>query len=861
MAASSPQRGDSPGPHIWRETLRNGREAIRHAFDGKVATRPLLMRYRRLVDEVLQSLWGAVRLPATASLVAVGGYGRGELFPHSDVDVLILLQANPDAATQTAIEHLVGLFWDIGLEVGHSVRTVAECLEEARRDVTVQTNLLEARYLCGERSLYRDFEHAFRAELDPQVFFEAKLLEQDQRHARFNDSAYSLEPNLKESPGGLRDLHNLLWLAQAAGIGRRWSDLAEAGLLNAGEMRQIQALERFLFGLRFRLHYLAGRREDRLLFDYQNALAAQYGISATATRRASELLMQRYYRSVKIVAQMRDILIPGLRARVFPGLAELLPMPLNARFQVRGNLLEAVDEGVFEREPGTILECFHLLQCHPELQGMTAGTLRALWRARERINPAFRRDPANRARFMAILREPRGLTWALRSMNRYGVLGRYIPVFGRVVGQMQHDLFHIYTVDEHILTVLRNMRRLNVPELAHEYPLASRLISGFERPEVLYLAALFHDIAKGRGGDHSTLGAVDARRFCRQHGLAAEDVELVGWLVSRHLSMSATAQKQDLSDPGVIAGFASHVPDERHLIALYLLTVCDIRGTSPKVWNAWKGKLLEDLFYATRRVLGSDSPQPSGIAAVKTEAQRILRLYGLAANAQDILWSNLDDSYFLRHEAQEIAWHTRLLWHSTASAKALVRARLSPIGEGVQVMIYAPDREELFARICGFFERLNYTILDAKIHTTRDGHALDSFMVMDEAQRKVPYRDFLSYIEHELAQLLETRGALQPAGPGRISRHLKHFPIAPEITLRPDEKGAFHILGIVAGDRPGLLSAIAQVLHRHHVHINAAKITTLGERAEDTFMIQGDVLTRQKSLMQMETDLLAVLKT
>ncbi|BBP05088.1 bifunctional uridylyltransferase/uridylyl-removing enzyme [Sulfuriferula plumbiphila] len=861
MTASSPQRVDSLDPRGWRETLGNGRDAIRHAFDGKVATRSLLMRYRRLVDEVLQSLWTAVRLPATASLVAVGGYGRGELFPHSDVDVLILLQANPDAATQTAIEHLVGLFWDIGLEVGHSVRTVAECLEEARRDVTVQTNLLEARYLCGERSLYRHFEQMFRAELDPHVFFEAKLLEQDQRHARFNDSAYSLEPNLKESPGGLRDLHNLLWLAQAAGIGRRWSDLAEAGLLNAGEMRQIQALERFLFGLRFRLHYLAGRREDRLLFDYQNALAAQYGISATATRRASELLMQRYYRSAKIVAQMRDILIPGLRARVFAALAELPPTALNARFQVRGNLLEAVDERVFEREPGTILECFHLLQRRPELQGMTAGTLRALWRARERINPVFRRDPANRARFMAILREPRGLTWALRSMNRYGVLGRYIPAFGRVVGQMQHDLFHIYTVDEHILTVLRNMRRLNVPELAHEYPLASRLISGFERPEVLYLAALFHDIAKGRGGDHSTLGAVDARRFCRQHGLTAQDVELVGWLVSQHLSMSATAQKQDLSDADVIAGFAGRVPDERHLIALYLLTVCDIRGTSPKVWNAWKGKLLEDLFYATRRVLGSDSPQPGGIAAVKAEAQRILRLYGLEADAQDILWGNLDDSYFLRHEAQEIAWHTRLLWHSTASAKALVRARLSPIGEGVQVMIYAPDREELFARICGFFERLNYTILDAKIHTTRNGHALDSFMVMDEAQRKVPYRDFLSYIEHELMLVLHARSVLQPSGHGRISRHLRHFPITPEITLRPDEKGAFHMLGIVAGDRPGLLSAIAQVLHQHHVRINAAKITTLGERAEDTFMIQGAVLTRQKSLMQLETDLLAVLKT
>lgn len=857
MAISSLPRA-GPDPRRWRETLRSGREAIHHAFDSRVATRDLLMRHRRLVDEMLLSLWSAVDLPCTASLVAVGGYGRGELFPYSDVDVLILLKEDADAATQTVIEQLVGLFWDIGLEVGHSVRTVAECLQEAQRDVTVQTNLLEARYLCGERSLYRHFEQMFRAEIDPQVFFEAKLLEQDQRHARFHHSACSLEPNLKESPGALRDLHNLLWLARAAGIGRHWHDLSKAGLLNAGETRQIQALERFLFGLRFRLHYLAGRREDRLLFDYQDALAAQYGISATATRRASELLMQRYYRSAKTIAQIRDILIPGLRARLFPAL-ESPPRSLNAHFQARGNLLEAVNEDLFENKPDAILECFHVLQRHAELQGMTAETLRALWRARHRINSAFRRDPANQACFMAILREPRGLTLAMRNMNRYGVLGRYIPAFGRVVGQMQHDLFHIYTVDEHILTVLRNMRRLSIPELAHEYPLASRLINGFERLEVLYLAALFHDIAKGRGGDHSSLGAADARRFCRQHGLANADTELIAWLVAEHLSLSATAQKQDLSDPEVIARFSARIPGERHLVALYLLTVCDIRGTSPKVWNAWKGKLLEDLFYATQRALGKDGSQHAGIGALKNEALRILRLYGLEENAPCALWNSLDDSYFLRYEAQEIAWHARHLWHQTNGSKTVVRARLSPIGEGVQVMIYVPDREELFVRICAFFERINYTILDAKIHTTRNGYALDSFLVMDDAQRKVPYRDFLNYIEHELAKLLQTENAPPPLGKRRISRHLKHFPITPEITLRPDEKGTLHALSIIAGDRPGLLSAIAQVLHQHQIRIHAAKITTLGERAEDTFMIQGGTLARQKSLMQMETDLLAVL--
>ena len=847
-------------PRPWRDTLRVGRSALKQAFEQQASARPLLKRYCSLVDGLLQSIWHALQLPAHGSLVAVGGYGRGELFPYSDVDVLILLQEVPNAATQASIECLVGVLWDIGLEVGHSVRTVAQCLEAAQDDVTTQTNLLEARYLCGARELYQDFEQAFQAALDSEAFFEAKLLEQDQRHARYNDSAYSLEPNLKESPGGLRDLHNLLWLAQAAGIGRRWRDLVRAGLLSDAEMRAIQALEYFLFELRCRLHYLAGRREDRLLFDFQNALAAQYGLESSASRRPSEMLMQHYYRSVKTVAQMRDILIPSLRARVFAIPGVQLPQLLNARFQVRANLLEAIDDTLFEHTPSAILECFHLLQQQPELQGMTAVTLRALWRARVRINPAFRRDPINRARFMAILREPRGLTWTLRSMNRYGVLGRYIPAFGRIVGQMQHDLFHIYTVDEHILTVLRNMRRLNVPELAHEYPLASRLISGFERPEVLYLAALFHDIAKGRGGDHSSLGKVDALRFCRQHGLPEADIALVGWLVAQHLSMSATAQKQDLSDPDVIARFCSQVPDERHLIALYLLTVCDIRGTSPKVWNAWKGKLLEDLFYAARRRLGGGSQPVSGIAAVQAEARRILRLYGLEDQAEAALWSSLDDAYFLRHEAQEIAWHTRHLWHRIMTPKPVVRARLSPIGEGVQVMIYTSDQPELFVRICGFFERLSYTILDAKIHTTRNGYALDSFLVMDPAQRNVPYRDFLSYIEHELGAVLADGAPMPAVTQGRISRHLKHFPLAPEVSLRPDEKGAFYALSIVVGDRPGLLSAISKVLHQHGVRINAAKITTLGERAEDTFMIQGEALSKQKALLQMESDLLQVLK-
>ncbi len=852
--------GDLPSLAAWRETLRTGRSGMQQAFLAGLPVGQLLVRHSRLVDQLLKEIWRTFGLPVSATLVAVGGYGRRELFPWSDIDLLILLAHPATVDEQSAIERLVGAFWDIGLEVGHSVRTLDECLTEAAHDLTIQTNLLESRWLCGNTRLYRDFRQTFLARLDPRAFFDGKLSEQDQRHARFNDSDSQLEPNIKESPGGLRDLNNLRWLAEATGIGSRWRDLVTAGLLKPAELRQLQRLERRLFTLRARLHYLAGRREDRLLFNYQHQLALQYGIQAGSSRRASELLMQRYYLAARFVAQMRDILLPSLRARTF-GNHELPLVPLNARFQVRDNLLKAIDDQLFEREPHAIFESFLLLQQHANLSGMSASTLRALWRARLNIRQDFRRDPVNHRLFMQILRTPHALTRTLRAMNRYDILGRYIPMFGRIVGQMQHDLFHIYTVDEHILTVLRNLRRLTIPELAHEYPLASRLISGFEKPELLYLAALFHDIAKGRGGDHSLLGMADARQFCQAHELDDADSGLVVWLVREHLSFSATAQKQDLSDPDVIRRFTERTPDERHLNALYLLTVCDIRGTSPTVWNAWKAKLIDDLYQATRRQLIGDAPLHSGIDTVKQEASRLLRLYGLAPHTEDPLWQKLNDAYFLRHEPQEIAWHCRQLWHSLDKPGPIVRARPSPAGEGIQAMIYTRDEPDLFMRICAFFDQIQYSVVDARIHTTRDGRVLDSFVVLDPTRsgNVTNYRDFLNYIEHELVKQLRSTEPPRTVSRGRISRHLRHFPLDAEVVLRPDEKGRYHALHVTAGDRPGLLFAISQVLVRHGIALISAKISTLGERAEDTFLIRGESLDSPQACLKLETDLLEVL--
>jgi [protein-PII] uridylyltransferase len=746
------------------------------------------------------------------------------------------------------------MLWDAGLEVGHSVRTVASCVETARADLTVQTSLLQMRRLAGSADLFESLRAALSAEIAPAAFFEAKKLEQEQRHTKHQDTPYALEPNLKEAPGGLRDLQVIHWIARACGIGDRWRDLEARGVIQHNEALQAARHEALLSDLRIRLHYLARRREDRIVFDYQAALAEQCGLHGRSAREASERLMQRYYRSAKAITQLNTIVLQNLQVLLLPEPAGP-PQPLNERFQARGELLEARSENLFEREPLAILESFLLMQQHQSLRGMSAATLRALWRARGRVDAHLRRDPVARLMFVHMLQQPRGVVHELRRMNQYGILGRYLPEFGRIVGQMQHDLYHVYTVDQHILMVVRNLRRFTMPELAHEFPLCSQLMSGFERNWLLYIAALYHDIAKGRGGDHSELGSRDARAFCRHHGLSREDGALVTFLVENHLSMSATAQKEDVHDPAIVHRFAVKVGSERRLIALYLLTVADIRGTSPKVWNAWKAKLLEDLFRATRRALTGVTLQLDAARAEKQgEAMRLLRLYALSDRVKDRLWAQLDTAYFLRHDAQEIAWQTRNLHYRVDSAEPVVRARLAPIGEGLQVMIYTPDREALFARICGYFERANFNIVEAKIHTTRNGYALDTFLVMGQGPG-VHYRDMIAMIEKELGDELRSDRPLAPPRGGRLSRRVRHFPITPVVNIRPDERGAYHLLSIVASDRPGLLYGIARLLARHRVNLHTARVNTLGDRAEDVFLVSGAELANPKSVLQIEQEL------
>jgi len=845
-----------------KRQLKADRQIVIGAFrqDGK--PEKLLRSLRQSVDAVLTVAWQAAALPPDTALIGVGGYGRGELFPYSDIDLLILLARTPDAATQARLEELVQLLWDLGLEIGHSIRTVDECMSESKADITVQTSLLEARLVFGDAALFAQLQERYQAAMDPQAFFQAKVLEMRQRHVKYEDTAFSLEPNCKESPGGLRDLQVILWVAKAAALATSWRTLATGGLITQTEAKQLMEKERAFKDIRVRLHLHAGRREDRLVFDVQTAIAESLGLQASGDgpnmRRASEFLMQRYYWAAKTVTQLNTLLLLNIEARLFPqsGVA----VPINPRFNELNGLIDISADDIFEQTPSAMLEIFVLMTERPELKGMTARATRALWHDRNLIDAAFRQDPVNRALFLRILQAPVGIIHALRRMNDFSILGRYLPNFRKIVGQMQHDLFHVYTVDQHILMVVRNMRRFTMSEHAHEYPFCSQLMANFAQPWLLYVGALFHDIAKGRGGDHSKLGTVDAEQFCLEHGVSAQDTELVVFLVENHLLMSQVAQKQDLSDPDVVAAFAQVVKDERHLTALYLLTVADIRGTSPKVWNAWKAKLLEDLYRITLRVLGGEAPSADReLKNRQQEALASLRLYGLEPHAHEALWKQLDVAYFLRHDASDIAWQTRALYDRLNSDKPVIKCRLATIGEGLQIAVYMKDQPDLFARICSYFDRKNFSILDAKIHTTRHGYALDTFLVTEQSFAN-SYRDIINLVEHELCQLLSSEAALPSPARGRLSRLSRSFPIQPTVDLRPDERGQYYLLSVAASDRTGLLYSIANVLTRYKINLHTAKVMTLGERVEDVFLVDGAALNNGRLQLQLETDLLDALK-
>ncbi|MEZ5499183.1 MAG: [protein-PII] uridylyltransferase [Steroidobacteraceae bacterium] len=828
----------------YREALLQAQAELGERYYADEPIEDLVHLRAALVDTLVGMAWRHLlgEQGAAACLVAVGGYGRGELQPASDIDLLVLIADEPEAAMRAALERFVTFLWDIGLEVGHAVRTVDECVEQCRADVTVMTTLIEARLLEGRADLYEQLNRKLRPDNIWPVdeFFEAKVKEQAERHLRANDTAYNLEPNVKTGPGGLRDIQTIAWVAKRHFAAESLDDLAAQGFLTGAELRRLKQAQAFLWKVRFGLHLLAGRREDRLLFDNQIRLAKVFGYEDASFTLAVEQLMQRYYRTVMEVSLLNELLLQLFREAILSN--DSPPQPVNSRFQLRNQYLEVVHDDVFARQPSAMLELFLILQSNPQIRGVRAATIRALTRDLWLIDEEFRQNPRHHRLFLEIMSAAVGVTHELRRMNRYGVLGRYIPAFGRIVGRMQYDLFHAYTVDAHTLFVVGNLRRLALSRYDQELPQVSAIMQKLPKPEIAYLAALFHDIAKGRGGDHSELGAVDAESFCLEQGMSRYDARMVAWLVRNHLQLSVTAQKQDISDPEVINAFARQVGDESHLDYLYVLTCADVRGTNPKLWNSWKESLFHEFYLRVRRALrrGLESPidQEDLIAETQLAARQQLAAAALTPEQIDGAWRRLTTAYFLRHTPDEIAWHTRLLLaDGNRDSAGFVAVRPETEIGTTSIVTLAPHSYDGFARTTAALDQLGLNIVDARITPTHDGFSIDAYHVLEADGSATGDPDRQREIQGALDRLLRSPHHAPPVVSRRAPRQARMFHTPTQVAISRDPRNRRSVVELIAGDRPGLLCDVGRVLVDQGMDLLAAKIMTVGERAEDVFFV------------------------
>ncbi|AHE98603.1 [protein-PII] uridylyltransferase [Thioalkalivibrio paradoxus] len=831
----------------FRQFRRDIIDRLHQGFHDGADIDALIHGHAAQIDSLLTLIWRQFELaaPSELCLVAVGGYGRGELHPGSDIDILVLAERDAEARHGDTISRFVTFLWDIGLEVGHSVRSIDDCLREAGDDITIATTMFEARHLCGARALFETFREAMQPERiwDSRSFYAAKLAEQQARHQRFGETAYRLEPNVKEGPGGLRDIQMIGWVSKRHFAAERLEQLVAHGFLREGELRDLIAGQRFLWKVRFALHMITGRREDRLLFDLQRALASTFGFVDQRQNLGVEQFMQRYFRTISDLQRLNELLLQHFNEAILQDPGSMREVQrIHQRFQIRGGYLELVHDQVFMIYPPALLEAFLLVQTHPEVQGIRASTIRLIRAHRHMIDGQFRRNPVCRNLFMQILRAPRGVTTELRRMNRYGVLGAYIPAFGRIIGRMQYDLFHAYTVDEHTLHVVRNARRFALREFGDEQPLASEIYSRVQRPERLILAALFHDIAKGRGGDHSELGALDALHFCQHHGLGDDDAALVSWLVRSHLLMSLTAQRKDISDPEVVLGFAREVRTRERLDLLYLLTIADIRGTNPELWNNWKASLLQTLYKAALLVLerGLDTPPDTDeqIGQTCREALQILASHGLDEETVEAIWEEFEVEYFLRHSADEIAWHTRAIAGIRDTDLPLVLVRHETPRGSTEIFVYTDDHPRLFARITTTLTQLGLDIVDARIITTHGGRTLDTFLVLEGMGHAVEPGFRVDEIRETLRERLVDPRCDHHAVQRSLPRRLKHFDVVTQIEFSAGTPpGTSTRMRVRALDRPGLLSTIGCVFAEQNVNVRTARISTAGEQVEDIFLL------------------------
>lgn len=829
---------------VLRDALLSAGEALDQDFRDGRSARDLLQDRAALMDSVLRYAWRSLNLQENdLALVAVGGYGRGELHPQSDIDLLILRDGQ-DQTTSEGLEGFLTLLWDLGLQVGHSVRSVGECIEQAA-DITVLTNLIEARLLLGQERLLDAVQEGIDASRmwPAQDFFRAKVKEQEDRHTKYGDTEYSLEPNIKGSPGGLRDLQLIGWLARRHFGWRTVEELTANRFLTEAESHTLIHGQDFLWRVRYALHMITGREEDRLLFDHQRELARLWGF-VDGDKLAVEQFMQLYYRWAIALSQLNEMLVLAFDQAVLQAGEPDRVIPIDERFELRNGYVNVCNDQVFAQHPGALLEVFLHAGNHPDALGISAGTIRLIREHRHLVDDAFRSDPENRRLFLDILRSNARVTRQLRRMSRYGILGRYLPAYGQIVGQMQHDLFHSYTVDAHTLQVIENIRRFLKPEHDERFPVSSRVTRRLPKIELLYIAGLFHDIGKGRGGDHSELGAVDAREFCEEHGLNRSDTNLVEWLVRNHLVMSAVSQRKDISDPEVVQEFATHVGDQVRLDYLFALTVADINGTNPRLWNAWRGSLLRQLYTGAKRALrrGLENPidKQEWIAETRESAEKLLEFRGFTPGELEDLWKDRGEDYFLREKAEDIAWHTEAIADHIDKHRPLVLVRNgveSSVANTTQIFIYAPFDIGAFSRTCSRLEQLNLSIHDARIYHGKDGMSLDTYFVLDYSGKPVEDPERLRHISNYLADALAPESDDGVIVPRLTPRRVRSFRMDTETTLTTDESRGVSVLELVSLDRPGLLARIGEVFEEFGLVCQTAKIQTLGERIEDVFYL------------------------
>ena len=840
-------------PSAYTKLLSNSRERLMQAFEQGESIQTLLYQYSDLIDYLLYDHWKKWPKLAEHALVAVGGYGRRELHPASDIDLLILLASDPDDECQEQLSSFLTFLWDIGLDVGHSVRTLDECIQAATDDLTVITNLLESRHLSGQRSLFETMQSGIRPEKmwDSQTFFTAKLEEQQNRYEKFGETAHRVEPNLKEGRGGLRDIQMISWIIEREYGHISLFELYEHQLLQQGEYDTLRKGRDFLWSIRFILHNITGRKEDRLLFDYQHTLAQHFGYKDLNRNDAVEAFMQRYYKTITEVERLTDVLLGAFHQNLHKDLYPVAEM-VGEWYEKKGKMLAVNSHDTFILYPTALLEIFLILQTTPGVTSLAPDTIRLMRQHLHRIDSGFRQQAWHRQIFMQILLQPNGVTFVLRLMNRYGVLAAYIPAFANIVGRMQYDLFHAYTVDEHTLVVLSNVRRYSTLKGAEELPLASEIFKTLRKPSLLYLGALFHDIAKGRDGDHSTLGAVDALEFSKEHGLNLHDAELVSWLVRNHLLMSITAQRKDISDPAVIQQFAAQTAEQDRLDYLYLLTIADMKGTNPKLWNNWKLSLLSELYRQTRKFLLKRSAVTEEtehlISQKRKSALKHLDELGFKKEACEALWKKLGDDYLLKHSVENIGWHATHILTTSPEMLPLVDIRVTASDSSNVIFIYSEDFPGLFTRVVSTVEQLNLNIAQSRLVSVDHEYDLHTLHVLGPDNKIITDIDDQNHIINVIQRNL-TAENFKPAS-HRQTRILRNFDIQTRVHFRQLPDRNLTLMEVNTGDMPGLLWRIGETLDGLDIKVHHAQISTLGEQAEDTFAIT----TRSEEMITDEAD-------